>query len=395
VNRERDAFAQSPEGALVSNGSAAAGRQGRLKSGDGCASSQQPIVARDLPAMLSVAKPGDKVVLDVWRDGKIVQIGASLGDASAKPQRAEREVAASADSSSRLGLALRPLEPVEKRQTGIAAGLVIEDASGAAANAGVQAGDVLLSINGRAVTSVEQVRDMVGKASKSVALLIQRGVTESSFQSDRVTADSSISMEEKEAMRLLLVEDDVIGEVVSTCSGPSTTPSTGSGRRMADTALVQSQATTWCSTWPARKDGLEVLRAMRARKDRTPVLVATARDSVGQRIAGLDAGADDYILKPYDLDEMLARIRALLRRSAGRAEPVFEYKSISINPATREVMVDGAPASLSAREWAVLEALIARPGVLSRPAGSSTAGATNQQRSGSQYPRLAQNSAAS
>ena len=91
-----------------------------------------------------------------------------------------------------------------------------------------------------------------------------------------------------------------------------------------------------------RKDGLEVLRAMRARKDRTPVLVATARDSVDQRIAGLDAGADDYVLKPYDLDELLARIRALLRRAAGRAEPVFEYKNISINPATREVQVDGA-----------------------------------------------------
>jgi two-component system OmpR family response regulator len=116
-----------------------------------------------------------------------------------------------------------------------------------------------------------------------------------------------------------------------------------------------------------RKVGLEVLRTMRARKDRTPVLVATARDSVAQRIAGLDAGADDYVLKPYDLDELLARIRALLRRAAGRAEPIFEYKNITVNPATREVLVDGQPVVLSAREWAVLEALVARPGaVLSR-----------------------------
>jgi serine protease Do len=82
---------------------------------------------------------------------------------------------ASADDGSRLGLSLRPLEPVERRQSGIPSGLVIEDANGAAANAGVQAGDVLLSINGRPVTSVQQVRDAVGKSTKSVALLIQRG----------------------------------------------------------------------------------------------------------------------------------------------------------------------------------------------------------------------------
>jgi serine protease Do len=82
---------------------------------------------------------------------------------------------AGADSNSKLGLALRPLEPIERRQSGLASGLVIEDAGGAAANAGVQAGDVLLSINGRPVTSVDQVRDLVGKSTKSVALLIQRG----------------------------------------------------------------------------------------------------------------------------------------------------------------------------------------------------------------------------
>jgi two-component system OmpR family response regulator len=88
---------------------------------------------------------------------------------------------------------------------------------------------------------------------------------------------------------------------------------------------------------------------------------------VGDRIAGLDAGADDYLLKPYDTDELLARIRALLRRSAGRGEPVFEHRGVSLNPATREAAVNGQPVSLSAREWAVLEPLLARPGtVLSR-----------------------------
>jgi two-component system OmpR family response regulator len=116
-----------------------------------------------------------------------------------------------------------------------------------------------------------------------------------------------------------------------------------------------------------RRDGLSVLRAIRTRKERIPVLIATARDSIQQRIEGLDAGADDYVLKPYDLDELLARIRALLRRAAGRAEPVYEHKGVSINPATREVLVGGQPVVLSAREWVVLESLLSRPGrVLSR-----------------------------
>ena len=113
-----------------------------------------------------------------------------------------------------------------------------------------------------------------------------------------------------------------------------------------------------------KRDGLDVLRTLRQRRATVPVLVATARDGVADRIAGLDAGADDYVLKPYDIDELLARIRALLRRSAGRGEPVFEHKGVSLNPATREATLDSQPVSLSAREWAVLEALIARPGAL-------------------------------
>jgi two-component system OmpR family response regulator len=113
-----------------------------------------------------------------------------------------------------------------------------------------------------------------------------------------------------------------------------------------------------------QKDGSEVLRSLRARRDRTPVLIATARDSVAQRVAGLDAGADDYIVKPYDLDELLARIRAMLRRAAGRAEPVYAYRDVVINPATREVTVGGTAVAVTAREWAVLEPLLAQPGVV-------------------------------
>jgi DNA-binding response OmpR family regulator len=119
-----------------------------------------------------------------------------------------------------------------------------------------------------------------------------------------------------------------------------------------------------------RLDGIEVLRRLRARRDTLPVLIVTARDAVQDRIAGLDAGADDYVLKPYDLDELLARIRALIRRSHGQADSVREIHGLRLNAITHEALrlsADGAaptPIPLSAREWAVLEVLMARPGVV-------------------------------
>ena len=168
-------------------------------------------------------------------------------------------------------------------------------------------------------------------------------------------------------MRLLLVEDDtMIGEVVlDLLRAEHYAVDWVRDGAMADTALqTESYDLVLLDLGLPRKDGLEVLRSMRLRKDATPVLVATARDAVGQRIAGLDAGADDYVLKPYDMDELLARIRALLRRAGGRTEPVFEYKGIRINSVTREVEVDAQAVVLSGREWAVLEALLARPGIV-------------------------------
>ena len=171
-------------------------------------------------------------------------------------------------------------------------------------------------------------------------------------------------------MRLLLVEDDpMIGEAVQDLlRAEHYAVDWARDGDAADTALrTQPYDLVLLDLGLPKRDGLAVLRDLRTRKDRTPVLVATARDAVAQRIEGLDAGADDYVLKPYDLDELLARIRALLRRAAGRAEPVYEHQGVSINPATREVTVRGTPVVLSGREWAVLEPLIARPGmVLSR-----------------------------
>ncbi len=168
-------------------------------------------------------------------------------------------------------------------------------------------------------------------------------------------------------MRLLLVEDDaMIGEIVlQVLRGEHYAVDWVRDGPMADEALKSEQYDlVLLDLGLPRRGGLEVLRALRSRRNTVPVLVATARDAVDDRIAGLDAGADDYVVKPYDTDELLARVRALLRRSAGRGEPVFEHKGVSLNPATREATLNGLPVSLSAREWAVLEPLLARPGVV-------------------------------
>lgn len=116
-----------------------------------------------------------------------------------------------------------------------------------------------------------------------------------------------------------------------------------------------------------RKQGLDVLAAMRRRGDARPVLIITARDAVADRVAGLDAGADDYVVKPFDLDELAARVRALARRRAGSARPRLAHGALELDPATREVTRNGEPVPLSPREFALLEALMMRPGtVLSR-----------------------------
>jgi two-component system, OmpR family, response regulator QseB len=116
-----------------------------------------------------------------------------------------------------------------------------------------------------------------------------------------------------------------------------------------------------------KRDGLSVLRELRHRNDATPVIILTARDEVSHRIAGLNAGADDYIVKPFDLDEVIARMRSVIRRSAGRGDPAMVHGNLRVDPISRSVELDGKAVSLSAHEYAVLEALLQRPGaVLSR-----------------------------
>lgn len=112
------------------------------------------------------------------------------------------------------------------------------------------------------------------------------------------------------------------------------------------------------------KGGLDFLAELRSTSNPVPVIILTARDAVSDRIRGLDTGADDYLVKPFDPDELAARIRALQRRQAGRSAPLFEYGPLILNPATRELSCNGERVYLSAREYVILAALMDRPGAL-------------------------------
>ncbi len=107
-----------------------------------------------------------------------------------------------------------------------------------------------------------------------------------------------------------------------------------------------------------KKDGLAVLKDLRGRGSAIPVLILTARDTAADKIAGLDAGADDYLTKPFDLGELQARLRALLRRAAGAAAPTLQHGGVVLDPAGKRVTLDGAPVALSAREYALLHDLL-------------------------------------
>jgi len=111
-----------------------------------------------------------------------------------------------------------------------------------------------------------------------------------------------------------------------------------------------------------RLDGMGVLAHLRERGQALPVLILTARDATGDKIAGLDAGADDYLVKPVSLDELAARVRALARRAAGRAQPLLRHGDLVLDPAAREVTLAGAPVDLSTREFSLLQMLLENAG---------------------------------
>ncbi|TAL79076.1 MAG: response regulator transcription factor [Burkholderiaceae bacterium] len=172
-------------------------------------------------------------------------------------------------------------------------------------------------------------------------------------------------------MRVLLVEDDtMIGEVVrDTLKDESYAVDwIQNGLAVASTLKAQPYDLILLDLGLPGKDGQEVLSSLRARHDDTPVLIITARDALSERLRGLDGGADDYILKPFKMEELLARMRAVLRRKGGQASPVLSNGVLSLDPATREAVVcDGAAVVLSGREFALLQALLIRPGaILSR-----------------------------
>jgi len=168
-------------------------------------------------------------------------------------------------------------------------------------------------------------------------------------------------------MRILLVEDDpMIGEAVRTGLKREgfSVDWVKDGRAAESAAGAEPYDLVLLDLGLPRKDGLGVLRSLRAKGSDVPVLIVTARDAVAMRIAGLDAGADDYVLKPFDLLELTARIRAVVRRRQGRAEPLLRHRGLVINPATREATCNGAPVTFSAKEYALLETLLAHPGAV-------------------------------
>lgn len=171
-------------------------------------------------------------------------------------------------------------------------------------------------------------------------------------------------------MRVLLVEDDrMIAKGLETALRQEgyAVDAMGDGRSAAEALRTSRFDLVLLDLGLPQRDGIEVLRELRTRGDSTPVIIVTARDDVRNRIEGLDAGADDYIIKPFDLDEMSARMRSVLRRAAGRGDPCIKHRGISLNPVTHAVERAGVAVLLSAHEFSVLEALLQRPGaVLSR-----------------------------
>lgn len=176
---------------------------------------------------------------------------------------------------------------------------------------------------------------------------------------------------EEGGMRVLLVEDDpMIGEAILAALKDASYAAdwVKNGQTALTTLGSQYYDLLLLDLGLPGKDGLEVLSRIRASDNPIPLLIITARDSLDDRLRGLDGGADDYVLKPFEMVELLARMRAVLRRKGGSATPLLSNGTLSLDPVTRESSVNnGTPVQLSNREFALLQALLVRPGaILSR-----------------------------
>ncbi|MHB1677229.1 MAG: response regulator transcription factor [Sulfuriferula sp.] len=168
-------------------------------------------------------------------------------------------------------------------------------------------------------------------------------------------------------MRILLIEDDLmIGDAISTAlkDHAYATNWVKNGLMIDRVLKAESYQAVLLDLGLPKRDGIEVLRRIRQHDAAVSVLIITARDSIVQRIQALDEGADDYLIKPFDVDEMLARLRAVLRRQGGRAAPLLGNGRLNLDPNSREVVSNGVVHTLSMREFALLRTLLQRPGTL-------------------------------
>ncbi|MEN3354193.1 MAG: two-component system, OmpR family, response regulator [Betaproteobacteria bacterium] len=168
-------------------------------------------------------------------------------------------------------------------------------------------------------------------------------------------------------MRVLLVEDDpMIGEAVTVALKDATYAADwvrDGASAMAALASAEHQAVLLDLGLP-KQSGMEVLKRLRQQGNAVPVIIVSARDAVEDRIKALDLGADDYVLKPFDVHELLARVRAVIRRHAGQAASTLSNGVVSLDPVTREARRGDAAYMLSAREFSLLQALLLRPGAI-------------------------------
>jgi len=172
-------------------------------------------------------------------------------------------------------------------------------------------------------------------------------------------------------MRLLLVEDDEIlgdGLAAGLAMEGYAVDWLTNGKQADEALKLNSYELIVLDLNLPDMQGMDILRALRGRKDETPVMVLTARDTVADRVLGLDSGADDFVIKPFELDEVCARLRALARRSEGRSVPTIEYKGVVLDPAAHQVTFHGEKVDLSQKEFEILNFLLGNIGkVISKP----------------------------